>query len=146
MNTCAMDIVRSGEFSPQLLVDAYRGAKILGISVSHFYQFMRRNDSIQTITIGTMQMWRRKDLLRLTGAKNALPQKAEDVLIDAQTIASLCSISRSMVYKLNDLGMMPKPILDGRTLRWSMEVIEEWIDAGCPKQVTGKRHSSVARK
>ena len=83
-------------------------------------------------------MWRKSDLLRFTG-KSCEPEPARDILIDAQEIATLCAISRSMVYKLNEQYAMPKPILDGRTMRWSFHAIQEWIDAGCTKPKTKRR-------
>jgi predicted DNA-binding transcriptional regulator AlpA len=77
-------------------------------------------------------MWRRKDLLRFTGKSDAPRQIAEDILIDAQALAALCSISRSMVYKMNEQAALPQPIQYGRTLRWSFQAIEEWVVLGCP--------------
>ncbi len=122
------------QFTP-LLVDANQGAKILGISLSHFYVFMRKNKTIRPVAVGSLKMWRRKDLSRLTGKPcDQQPGSAEDILIDVVEIGALCSISRSLVYKLNDLEMMPEPILDGRTLRWSLQEIREWVDMGCPKR------------
>lgn len=119
-------------FTP-LLVDSNQGARILGISQSHFYKFMRNNKSVSPVLLGSLNLWRKNDLLRFTG-KPRETQSARDVLIDAQEIATLCAISRSMVYKLNEQHAMPEPILDGRTMRWSFQAIQEWIDAGCPKR------------
>lgn len=126
---------------PPLLVDATRGAKILGVSVSHFYVFMRRNAAVQPITISSTNMWRRKDILRFTSKADESPIP-EDFLVDAQEVAALCSISLSMVYKLKRLGLMPTPFRDGRTSKWSFQEIEKWVDAGCPnaeQQATAKR-------
>jgi len=128
-------------FTP-LLVDSNHGARILGISLSHFYKFMRQNKAVSPVILGTLHMWRKNDLLRFTG-KSIEPEPARDILIDAQEIATLCAISRSMVYKLNEQYAMPKPILDGRTMRWSFQAIQEWIDAGCPGRA--KRKGRKAR-
>jgi predicted DNA-binding transcriptional regulator AlpA len=117
-----------------LLVDAGQGAKMLGVSVSHFYKFTRKNPLAQPVTVGTLNMWRRNDLLRFSGKHRSGRLFPEDVLVDARKVAELCSVSRGMVYKLNVLGMMPEPILDGRTLRWSIQEIEEWVNAGCPER------------
>lgn len=121
-----------------LLVDSNEGARILGISLSHFYKFLRKNPNAPAIMIGSLHMWRRKDLLRFIG-KSCDSPPAEDILIDAQAVAALCSISRSMVYKLNDQHMIPEPLQDGRILRWSVQAIEEWVEAGCPER--GKRRN-----
>ena len=119
-------------FAP-LLVDSNHGARILGISLSHFYKFMRQNKAVDPVILGTLHMWRKRDLLRLTG-KSIKPEPARDILIDAQEIATLCAISRSMVYKLNEQDAIPLPIMDGRTMRWSYQAIVEWIDAGCTRR------------
>ena len=118
---------------PPLLVDANRGAKILGVSVSHFYVFMRKNAVVQPVVVGSTNMWRRKDIIRFTG-RPCDPPVTEDFLVDAQEVAALCSISRSMVYKLKHSGLMPMPFLDGRTSRWSYLEIEKWVDEGCPSR------------
>ncbi len=49
-----------------------------------------------------------------------------------------------MVYKLNDLGMMPNPIMVGERLRWSSEEIGEWVAAGCPN--TGRQTKRRVKK
>ena len=126
-----------------LLIDSTYGAEILGVSQPGFHRFMAKNKTIRPVTIGTLLLWRRDDLRRLIG-KPREPQPAEDILIDALTVATLCSISRSMVYKLNDLGMMPNPIMVGERLRWSSEEIGEWVAAGCPN--TGRRTQRATKK
>lgn len=118
-----------------LLVDANEGARILGISLSTFYKFTRRNETTPMILIGSLQRWKKQDLLRLTG-KPSDYTIAEDFLIDAKIAAMLCSVSRPMFYKLNHEGMVPEPLLDGRTLRWSVQDIGVWIEAGCPNGTT----------
>lgn len=85
------------------------------------------------ILIGSLQRWRKSDLLRFTGkAVNCIVP--EDFLIDAKIAAMLCSVSRPMFYKLNQEGMAPLPIVEGRLLRWSFQDIEAWIETGCPAQ------------
>ncbi len=115
---------------------------MLGVSVSHFYKFMRKNQCAPPVTVGTLRTWRRADLLRFTGKAQARSQYPDDVLIDSKIVAHLCSVSRSMVYKLNDQGLMPKPIKNGRTLRWSFQVIEEWVEAGCPPREQQMRNEA----
>ena len=123
----------SGSITP-LLVDSEQGARMLGVSLTHFYRFMRKQTNAPPVMVGSIHMWKRKDLLRLIG-KPCDEQPAGDILIDAKTIAELCSISRGMVYKLNGLGMMPRPAFKGRrALRWDWQEIEEWVEAGCPSR------------
>lgn len=131
MDTRGDDIEVENRIMP-LLVDANQGARILGISLSHFYKFIRKNKCAQPITIGSLCMWKREDLLRFMGKPCNRSQALDDILIDAQKVAAICSVSRSMVYKMNEQGILPEPIMDGRTLRWSFQIIEEWIGNGCP--------------
>ena len=133
-----------GRVTP-LLVDANQGAKMLGVSPAHFYKFMRKRGSAPPITVGALHMWRREDLLRIIGAPYD-PQPPEDILIDALAVAELCSISRSLVYKLNKLGMMPVAVLHGRTLRWNLREIAEWVEAGCPQRKEKRRGKGRGRR
>ena len=73
-------------------------------------------------------------------ARSVATKKAEDsgeesALVDVKEAARMCSISASMLYKLNVAGVLPKPIKLGKLLRWKRQDILEWIDQGCP---TGK--------
>lgn len=115
-----------------LLVDSTEGARILGVSLSTFYKFTRGNENAPMIQIGTLQRWKKKDLLRFTG-KAFRCTVADDFLIDTKAAAVLCAISRPMFYKMNQTGVTPKAIFDGRTLRWSCQEIVDWIEAGCPE-------------
>lgn len=130
----AVVITSAAQLTP-LLVDSTAGAGILGISLSTFYKFTRRNANTPMIQIGALHRWKKKDLLRFT-AKPVNYIVGEDFLIDVKTAAMLCAVSRPMFYKLNQSGVTPDPILDGRTLRWSYHEIEEWIEGGCLKRVT----------
>ncbi len=133
---CAQDSLL-GRVTP-LLVDANQGARLLGVSPAHFYKYMRRRGSTPPVTVGSLNLWRREDLLRITG-RPARQNTPEDILIDARTVAELCSVSRSLVYKLNVLGMMPVPVLHGRTLRWSLREIVTWVEGGCRYRGKGLR-------
>ena len=133
-----------GQVTP-LLVDANQGARMLGVSPAHFYKFIRKRRSAPPIMVGSLNMWRREDLLRIIGAPYD-QQPPEDILIDALTVAELCSVSRSLVYKLNSLGMMPASVLHGRTLRWNLREIMEWVEVGCPprRKAARQRHGGKA--
>ena len=114
-----------------LLVDANAGAEILGVSPPTFYKFIRKNAEIPVVELGSLHRWNRWSLLRLAGKKG---EEAiyPDILVDAKIGAVLCSVSRPMFYKLNKLGVTPKPIMTGRTLRWSLLELYDWIEHGCP--------------
>ena len=122
-----------------LLVDANTGAEILGVSLPTFYKFVRRNPETPTIELGSLQRWNRWSLLRIAGKKGE-EGIYPDVLVDAKIGAVLCSVSKPMFYKLNKLGVTTKPIMTGRTLRWSLLELFDWIEHGCrPRKKQVKR-------
>ena len=53
-------------------------------------------------------------------------------LLDVRAVAKLLSCSVRHVYRLADGGRMPAPLKLGALVRWSRQVIEEWLRAGCP--------------
>ncbi len=59
-------------------------------------------------------------------------REGESPLVDAKEAARLCSISESMLYKLNAAGKIPAPVRIGSLLRWKRRELLEWIEAGCP--------------
>lgn len=59
------------------------------------------------------------------------PQQEQGALIDVNEVAKLLNISSRTVYRLNDMGKMPKVIRIGSLVRWSRKAIEQWIADGC---------------
>ena len=47
-------------------------------------------------------------------------------------VAAKCDCSTRTVYRLSDAGRMPPPIKLGSLVRWDLDEIDEWIQAGCP--------------
>ena len=58
--------------------------------------------------------------------------QANPLLVDAKEAARLLSISKSTLYSCLSAGMLPKPIRFGRSVRWSLEELRNWVRAGCP--------------
>lgn len=54
------------------------------------------------------------------------------VLIDVREVANVLGCSSRHVYRLTDLGAMPRPIKLGALVRWRRAEIEDWIAKGCP--------------
>jgi excisionase family DNA binding protein len=54
-------------------------------------------------------------------------------LINQTELAALLKISKRTLYRLLNERKLPEPIRIGCCARWRIEVIEEWIEAGCPK-------------
>lgn len=66
-------------------------------------------------------------------------REEESVLVDVKEAARLCGISRSMLYKLNSAGRMPKSIRLGTLVRWKRKDIMAWMENGCPTGAVKKR-------
>ena len=58
--------------------------------------------------------------------------QAEALLLTADAVAKLLSVSRLSVWRWRSAGKLPQPIKVGRTVRWRRAEIIAWIDAGCP--------------
>lgn len=49
------------------------------------------------------------------------------ILIDAKEAARLCGVSRSLWYKLQSAGRLPKPKRLGRRVLWVVDDIRAWL-------------------
>lgn len=58
---------------------------------------------------------------------------------DARQVAALLNISPRHVYRLADAGLMPRPLKLGSCIRWDLDRLAEWVDAGCPSCREGRR-------
>jgi excisionase family DNA binding protein len=56
-----------------------------------------------------------------------------ECLLSIRDVAKLLGSSPSHVRRLISAEEIPEPLRPGgRMIRWSPEVIQRWIDAGCP--------------
>ncbi|MCK4343219.1 MAG: helix-turn-helix domain-containing protein [Phycisphaerae bacterium] len=53
-------------------------------------------------------------------------------LLDVRAVATLLDCSPRHIYRLSDVGRMPRPVKLGQLVRWRRAVLMEWLDAGCP--------------
>lgn len=54
------------------------------------------------------------------------------VLLRAKEVAKRLTVTRETVYSMNAAGQLPKPVIIGKTMRWTEASIEQWIaDGGC---------------
>lgn len=59
--------------------------------------------------------------------------ETEQFLISAETTARLLGISRSAFYSLLSSGRIgPLPVRLGRSVRWRIHEIRDWVESGCP--------------
>ena len=56
------------------------------------------------------------------------PSANQQRLGDIQTVANLLSVSAEHVRRLTDRGEIPPAIRLGRSLRWDLHQIRDWID------------------
>lgn len=61
--------------------------------------------------------------------------KEEDqpILLTAAQVAGLLQIGERTVWRLLSAGAIVAPVRIGGATRWRRELLERWIDAGCPR-------------
>jgi excisionase family DNA binding protein len=60
-------------------------------------------------------------------------------MLSVDDVAALLACSARHVYRLSDMGRMPRPVKLGSLCRWSRAAILEWIGQGCPAVRAGGR-------
>jgi prophage regulatory protein len=53
-------------------------------------------------------------------------------LINAEELAQLMQVSERTLWRLVSGGKVPQPVRIGRSTRWRLAEVKEWIDQGCP--------------
>jgi len=59
---------------------------------------------------------------------------SDRLLVNANEVARLLSISSRTLWKLASAGRVPEPVRLGRSVRWRAGELQAWVDAGCPPQ------------
>jgi excisionase family DNA binding protein len=62
----------------------------------------------------------------------AEPPSTEPLFVTATELAKLLRISTRTLWRLLSAHRIPEPIRLGGAVRWRKEVIQGWIDQGCP--------------
>ena len=52
--------------------------------------------------------------------------------VSADEFAELLGISKRHLWSLNAQGKLPRPIRLGRSVRWRLDEIRDWLAAGAP--------------
>ena len=52
-------------------------------------------------------------------------------LISADTFATMLGISKRTLQRLQSKGALPPPVRLGGSVRWRLDIIDEWIENGC---------------
>jgi predicted DNA-binding transcriptional regulator AlpA len=58
----------------------------------------------------------------------------EPLFVTAAELAQLMRISTRTLWRLLSAHKIPEPIRLGGAVRWRIDVIQDWIDQGCPAQ------------
>jgi predicted DNA-binding transcriptional regulator AlpA len=58
----------------------------------------------------------------------------EPLFVTATELAHLMRISTRTLWRLLSAHKIPEPIRLGGAVRWRIDVIQDWIDQGCPAQ------------
>lgn len=61
--------------------------------------------------------------------------ESDCLAISAEEAAKLLGISKRHFASLHSQGRIPKPINLGRSVRWSVSELREWLDAGAPERL-----------
>lgn len=67
----------------------------------------------------------------LNGNAN-LDHGTEPLLITAEDVAKLLSVSVRSVWRLRSAGRIPQPLQIGGAVRWRWQQMQDWIADGCP--------------
>ena len=57
---------------------------------------------------------------------------ASPMLINAEEVARLMDVSERTLWRLLSAGKVPPPVRIGRSTRWRLADVREWIEQGCP--------------
>jgi prophage regulatory protein len=57
---------------------------------------------------------------------------SEPVLLTVKEVAEMLGLSERTVYRLADMGKMPRPVKIGAAVRWRRTELDTWIEDGCP--------------
>ena len=74
---------------------------------------------------------------RLRASQNAIfagakPPDNQGRLVGSKEVAKMLGVSERTLWKMHTTGEMPPPIRIGRAVRFSVDALKKWVEAGCP--------------
>lgn len=60
------------------------------------------------------------------------PVVHEPLLIPVERLAEMLNLSTRTVWRMLAAGRIPEPVRIGGSVRWRLDLIRQWVDAGCP--------------
>lgn len=67
---------------------------------------------------------------------DVLPFVPSPLLVNAADLAKLLGIGLRTLRSHDSAGKLPRPVRIGGAVRWHLDEIRGWIDAGCPCRAT----------
>jgi excisionase family DNA binding protein len=64
-------------------------------------------------------------------------------LLTVKEVAETLGLSERTVYRLADMGKMPRPVKIGAAVRWRRSELNQWIEDGCPPSPRKAKKNSV---
>ena len=55
----------------------------------------------------------------------------DSALLSVKDVARLLGCSSRHIYRMSDIGKMPRPVRLGSLVRWNRSALEQWIAEGC---------------
>jgi excisionase family DNA binding protein len=59
---------------------------------------------------------------------------AEPLLIPVEQVGAILNVSTRTVWRLLSTKRLPEPVRIGGSVRWRLDQVRQWIEAGCPPQ------------
>lgn len=60
------------------------------------------------------------------------PVAHEPLLIPVEQVAEMLNLSTRTVWRMLAAGRIPEPVRIGGSVRWHLDRVRQWVDAGCP--------------
>jgi predicted DNA-binding transcriptional regulator AlpA len=72
----------------------------------------------------------------------------EPLVVDVKSLARMLSCSVRSLWRRLAAGQLPKPVRIGRSVRWELATVREWIAKGCPGSdaVGSRRETQMGRE
>ena len=56
------------------------------------------------------------------------------LLINAEEVARMMDVSERTLWRLVSAGKVPTPVRIGRSTRWRLAEVRQWIEGGCQEK------------
>ena len=68
----------------------------------------------------------------IRGGRDVMSAETAPMLIGAEELARMMDVSERTLWRLLSAGKVPPPVRIGRSTRWRLAEVRDWIDRGCP--------------